>query len=158
MRLALLPLLLLLQDLQNLSMKFRSKHTSALQHAMYWWPKAPLIPAAAAAATEADVASSSSSSSPAESQTQDDSGSTTVAASTSSSSSSSSPAADLAETAARLSFAALQHVPEASPKVRSYSSSSNSSSSACSIRATATYTNVLARVDPNSCRLNQGDC
>jgi hypothetical protein len=115
--LLLLLLLLLLQDLQNLSMKFRSKHTAALQHAMYWWPKAPLIPAAAGTA-EAAPSSSSSSSSPDSAQVhQEDEHSTSEAASLSSSSSSSS--AKLAETAARLSFAALQHVPEASPKVRS---------------------------------------
>ncbi|KAF6262441.1 hypothetical protein COO60DRAFT_627274 [Scenedesmus sp. NREL 46B-D3] len=119
-----------MQDLQNLSMKFRSKHTAALQHAMYWWPKAPLVPAASAAAAETlsstttGSGSSSSSNSDIFAVLEQDATSTSGAADASIGTSSSldrsgsgsSQTAGSAETAARLSFAALQLVPEASPK------------------------------------------
>eukprot|EP00878_Enallax_costatus_P018823 GHUV01019838.1.p1 GENE.GHUV01019838.1~~GHUV01019838.1.p1 ORF type:complete len:394 (+),score=135.34 GHUV01019838.1:375-1556(+) len=176
-----------MQDLQNLAQKFRTKQTAALQQAMYWWERQPLMSSSSSSSTRStstggedanssssaqaraassstaigsgsgsstekqDTISSSSSSGGYSAELRDASSSNTGSGSTgdqdlvctssdggsaedgnaSSSGSGGSHAAaatasdtgmselaDLAERAARLSFAALQCTPEASPMVR----------------------------------------
>jgi hypothetical protein len=142
-----------LQDLQNLTQRFKSKQTVSLQQAMYWADRDALIPAAAPQAAEEASTSKSipklaaddlpadasiqSSTSAADSSEHDTASAPAAAASktvvgeagssTRQDSASSTPPEqqrklqDITEEAVRLSFAALQGVPEENPKVSAWS-------------------------------------
>lgn len=141
-----------LQDLQNLTQRFKSKQTASLQQAMYWADRDALIPAAASAqaAEGASISNSKqqhepedmpagasirSSSSPADSSELDTAVAAAAAetvvgeagqsdtqdAASSSLQEEQHDVQGLAERAVRLSFAALQGVPEENPKVGAWS-------------------------------------
>lgn len=124
-----------MQDLQNLTQRFKSKQSVSLQQAMYWADRPTLIPSAAV------IAGGTSAASIPQQQQQDQPAADTadsikqeIAAAAaadssqdevqltggSSSSSLEQPldAQSVAERAVRLSFAALQGVPQESAKVR----------------------------------------
>jgi hypothetical protein len=141
-----------LQDLQNLTQRFKSKQTASVQQAMYWADRDALIPAAAAAQAAADAsisnikqhlgpddlpagASIHSSTSAADTSDPDISIAAAAAepvvgevgqsdmqdAASSSQQEQQHDMQGLAERAVRLSFAALQGVPEENPKVCAWS-------------------------------------
>lgn len=125
--LLMLLLMLRLQDLQNLTQRFKSKQSASLQQAAYWADRDVLISAVQPPPSKPQQQQQEAAAGSLQSSIQDskDTGSTD--------SSSSNAAAgddqpgqqlgaehqqDVAERAVRLSFAALQGVPQESPKVR----------------------------------------
>lgn len=115
------------QDLQNLTQRFKSKQSASLQQAVYWADRAVLVPAAAAHAAASSSQDSSqqgswdsgSSSSALDAATSEEAGPSHDDAASQACGSGSDlqpEQQDLAEKAARLSFAALQGVPQESAK------------------------------------------
>ncbi|KAF8057649.1 hypothetical protein HT031_005998 [Scenedesmus sp. PABB004] len=96
-----------MQDVQNLAAKFRCKATAAMHHAMLWYGRAPLVPAAAEREQEPGQQQQQEQQQQERQQQERQQGPGDAA--------DEAGGGDLAERAARLSFAALGAVPEASP-------------------------------------------